>query len=436
MSVRDPRVATRAYQLTLRELHPWQKWVLAQGRRFNACTIGRRWGKSEGLGVYLLVDAALRGLPVGWFAPSYKILAEIFRATCGLLAPLTRHRDLQGHRLELVTGAVVEFWTLDSPDAGRSRKYGRVLVDEAAMVKQFKAVLHGALLPTLSDLGGDIWLLTTPRGFDEYYDVTIDFAARADGFTVQVPSTTNPYLEQAELDLLKSVMAPRYYAQEILASFESLAGRIVHQFDFFHNTIEAVTVPAHGDLLVGLDFNVNPMTAVVGFLREARERLEDGSTETYDELVIFDEIELHDSGTPEMCVELKTRFKDRVDDLIVYPDPTGGSRSSVAAKPTDTNFTLIKEAGLRVSTGKVPLLEDKFNEINALCCNARGRRRAKIARKCKRLIAAAQQYSYKNDTSQPDKGKWDHLVDAWGNIVHREFPIAASGSVVGEVYGR
>ena len=37
-------------------------------------------------------------------------------------------------RLELVTGGVIQFWSLVNPDTARGRKFKRVVINEAAMV--------------------------------------------------------------------------------------------------------------------------------------------------------------------------------------------------------------------------------------------------------------------------------------------------------------
>ena len=44
--------------------------------------------------------------------------------------------DKTERRIELITGGVIEFWSLVDPDAGRSRKYKRVVIDEAAKVRE------------------------------------------------------------------------------------------------------------------------------------------------------------------------------------------------------------------------------------------------------------------------------------------------------------
>ena len=93
--------------------------------------MGRRFGKTT-YGLHRLIRPALDGFPVAWFAPSYKYLTEAWREFERALKPVVVRKNATEHRIELVTGGSIDFWSLKDEDAGRSRKYKRVVVDEAA----------------------------------------------------------------------------------------------------------------------------------------------------------------------------------------------------------------------------------------------------------------------------------------------------------------
>src|SRR5690349_3727463 len=62
--------------LTLSTLHKSQRQIVKESDRFNVVCCGRRFGKSK-LSVNLLCEpAALDSSPVGYFAPTYKLLEE------------------------------------------------------------------------------------------------------------------------------------------------------------------------------------------------------------------------------------------------------------------------------------------------------------------------------------------------------------------------
>src|SRR5436305_1463744 len=124
---------TRTLTLLMPRPHPAQREILAGMRRFNVVDCGRRFGKTV-LGESRIIPPALEGYPSGWFAPTYKYLTEVWNDCNRILHDVTASANKQERRLELITGGVIEFWSLEDQDAGRSRKYRRVVIDEAAKV--------------------------------------------------------------------------------------------------------------------------------------------------------------------------------------------------------------------------------------------------------------------------------------------------------------
>ena len=211
---------TRTIHLRLNRLHPAQQQVYDERRRFNVLCAGRRLGKSR-FGIRLSADTALTGKPVGWYSPTYKMLAELWRETRATLAPVTTQKNEQEKRLELITGGVIEFWSLDAPETSRGRRYARVIVDEAAMVSDLAEVWDMVIRPTLIDYAGDAWFLSTPKGRDDFaamYDLG-QSDDHPDWASWRFASTANPYLPADELDALRSTMTSRAYEQEIEARF-------------------------------------------------------------------------------------------------------------------------------------------------------------------------------------------------------------------------
>src|SRR5579863_533254 len=118
-------------EIELPRPHPGQSLILNSCKRFNVVSCGRRFGKTT-LGLHRLIGPALDGHPVGWFSPTYKYHAEAWREFVRILDPLIVRKNATAGLIELVTGGTLEFWTLSDQDAGRSRKYKRIGIDEAA----------------------------------------------------------------------------------------------------------------------------------------------------------------------------------------------------------------------------------------------------------------------------------------------------------------
>jgi hypothetical protein len=215
--------------ILLPELHPGQLVVERGWRRFNALACGRRWGKSKYL-TRRMALRALRGESYGYFAPTYKILKEVFSEAGSRLSPVANVLRSE-KRIEIpATGGLIEFWTLEDEDAGRSRKYHEVGIDEAGLVKDLEGRWHNAIRPTLTDYQGEACLAGTPKGRNFFHTA---FALGQDPLnddwsSWQMPTATNtkiPNLE-AELEAARSQMPERSFRQEYLAEFLDEAGGV------------------------------------------------------------------------------------------------------------------------------------------------------------------------------------------------------------------
>lgn len=166
---------------------------------------------------------ALHGEPVAWFSPTYRMLSEVWRDATRRLHAVIERSNAQEHRLALVTGGVIDMWSLDSPDVARGRKYVRAIIDEAAMVPVLQDAWEQVIRSTLADYRGDAWFLSTPRGFNHFHDLyqmgqNPDLPEWA---SWRMPTHSNPHIPADELAALERELPSRVYRQEILALFEA-----------------------------------------------------------------------------------------------------------------------------------------------------------------------------------------------------------------------
>ena len=204
-------------EITLHRLHDGQKAVVEHPARFKVVMCGRRWGKSA-CGIRWLCDGALAGEPVAWFAPSYKIALEAWRELVQRLGAITERVSEQDKRLELKTGGVIEVWTLDGPDPARGRKYSRVVIDEAGIVRDLLDVFQSAIRPTLVDLGGKVLVLGTPKGRRHGF-VTMFQRGQgedADWQSFRAATAENPYIPLEEVEAARKELPPEIFQQEFL----------------------------------------------------------------------------------------------------------------------------------------------------------------------------------------------------------------------------
>lgn len=236
------RLRKRQFEIEIPALHSAQQQIVNESARFNVLACGRRFGKTT-LGLELDIQPALDGYPVAWFSPTYKMMGEVWRDTRKVLAPITKTVNAQEHRLELITGGVMDMWSLDSPDSTRGRKYKRVVVDEAAMVPNFQEAWQAAIRPTLTDYEGDAYWLSTPKGmnfFKQGFDYGQD-PLMPDWASWQMPTTSNPYMSPAEIEKARQELPELTFKQEYLAEFLQSEGAV------FRNIKPNLTAPLNAD---------------------------------------------------------------------------------------------------------------------------------------------------------------------------------------------
>lgn len=204
----------------LPRLHPAQMTIRNQAKRFNVLACGVRFGKST-MGVRLIADDALAGYPVAWFSPTYKALEEIWNQFKARLAPAIRAKDEQQRRLELITGGIIDFWSLDAPDTIRGRKYKTAAIDEAAIVPKLQYAWENVILTRLTDMMGGAWFFSTPKGLNFFYQLWQRGAGGndPDWASWRMPTSANPHIPPAAIEAARRNMTERAYSQEYDANF-------------------------------------------------------------------------------------------------------------------------------------------------------------------------------------------------------------------------
>ncbi|MDP2811776.1 MAG: phage terminase large subunit [Rhodocyclaceae bacterium] len=213
------------------DLHAGQRRILDKPTRFKVARCGRRFGKTllaiEWLA--LMEGGAIDGVPVAFFAPTYKLLLDVWTDMERTLKPITRKANKTEMRIELITGGIIDFWTLEDTDAGRGRKYARIVLDEAAHARYLKDAWERAIAPTLTDLRGDAWFISTPNGINFFHELYQrgDDPAFPDWAAFHMPSTANPHLDPGEVESKRTELPELVFRQEYLAEFVTFGAGLV-----------------------------------------------------------------------------------------------------------------------------------------------------------------------------------------------------------------
>lgn len=400
---------------------------VAQSRMFH-CTAprlvsvsARRLGKTTYAGVRLFHSAyTIERAECRYIAPTYKQAKEIFWKPLKRIVPACYVAKINEGDLSvtLLNESTIKLLGAENYDSLRGPGLNDVVFDEFADIA--KEAWEEVIEPTLADREGRAAFLGTPKGYDHFHDlyqlglVKSQEEWRSFHFT----TAQGGRVKRSIIDRARATLDIRVFRQEYEASFETLSGRVYDNFDRAPwpkgNCYERV-VDRGGEVLVGLDFNINPMSAVIGQDVE-------GLPEIFDELV------LHTSNTEEMAQALRTKFGERRP-ITVCPDASGKQRHTNAPMG-QTDFTILARYGMKILSKNVnPVIVDRVNNVQCVLKSGTGVRRVRIHPRCKNLIKGLEGLTWKESasgqsTNQIDKTMGlDHITDAFGYLLWQKFNI-------------
>lgn len=159
-------------------------------------------------------------------------------------------------------------------------------------------------------------------------------------------------------------------------------------------------------IYIGMDFNVQPMTAVVCNI-------------VNNQIVVHDEVFLENSDTYKMCNHL---IKHKYFGMVI-PDSTGKNRKTSGK----SDHNILKESGFQIPTVRNPFVTDRVNNVNRLLTN----NQIIINPKCKKLIGDLERVSWKdNKLDQKTDPMLTHISDAFGYLANYIFPIQGHGKSI------
>lgn len=401
--------------------HKYRAYVggFGSGKTFSGCL---------DLGMFA---AKHKGVPQGYFAPTYPLIRDIFYMTMAeaweILGQSAGRNDFRveikdsNKEVHLFVGrepyGVIICRTMDNPANIVGFKIARALVDEIDVMREDKAeqawnkIIARLRYRVPGEVNG-IGVTTTPEGFKFAYKKFRKNRTESYGMVQASTYENREYLPPDYIDSLKESYPANLIEAYLNGEFVNLVGSTVYnQYDRkLNDSIEVDD--GKGELRISMDFNVTKMAAVV-----FKYKTIDGVKTLH----AVDEFkDLYD--TADMIEHIKMRYPNR--SVTVYPDASGKNRKTVGADVTD--IKLLKLAGFRVKAKDVnPRVKTRINSVNAMLCNANDERKLFInSEKCPALVECIEQQIY-NEKGEPDKTSGvDHMLDAFGYIVAYEHGIS------------
>ncbi len=386
-----------------------QTTVINSGARFRVLVTGRRFGKT-----YLAINeiakfASQPNKKVWYVAPTYRQAKTICWSE--LKDKLIRHKWVKGINhsdltITLRNKSTITLRGSENFDALRGVGLDMVIFDEFSDIN--KEAWYEVLRPTLSDTNGHALFCGSPRGFGNWsYELFKMGETNKEWESFKYTTLEGGQVPDEEIEQAKQDLDIRTFQQEYEATFVNYSGMIYYNFSRDKNLIDKYNRNSLV-LHIGLDFNVDPMCAVVSVIENEK-------------VIVIDEIQIYSSNTNEMCEEINNRYKDKK--IVVYPDPSARQRKTSAGGLTD--LAILKNFGFDVKCrNTAPLVRDRINSVNSKLKNVAGKNNLYILNSCKNVIKSIERQIYKEGTHIPDKDSgFDHMNDALGYLIEFNFPI-------------
>lgn len=358
-----------------------QAEIALDKHRFRVLNCGRRFGKTT-----LAIEEIKGKIAAGkkhicYIAPTYQQARDI---AWEALKKELRGADFNESRLEIrIIDCVVVLRGWESIETLRGQAFDFIVIDEAAMMRNFDVNWEEIIRPTLTDTIGKAMFISTPKGFNHFYDLFNKELDDTDYRSFHFTTYDNPNIPVEELEKARKEMTEDRFAQEYLADFKKASGLVYKEFtrdciysDEKHNTIEKIA---------GVDFGYTNPSAILTIDRDS-----DNNYWVSDEWY----------RTGKTNIELIEYIKSKGYNAV-YPDPAEPDR-----------ITEFQNHG--INTREVSKdIEAGIDRVRELLKN----NKLKVHKSCTNLIWELETYSYpakkpdKNEPEIPIKEN-DHCLDA------------------------
>lgn len=400
--------------------HQQQTKAWRTNARFVALAAGRGSGKTE-----LARRRVVRFLNVKkpWSDPLYfyalPTMQQAKRVAWDAILRLIPPHWIKGvpnkssMKIETIYGSCLYVVGMDKPHRVEGVQWDGGVVDESC--DQRPGAFDKTLLPAFSHRNAWCWRIGVPKRhgigaveFKEFFDKGMAGEDGIESYTWKSEEILTP----DQMAFFRSHMDERDFNEQFGASWESSSGAIFYAFSESVNVTPLVHYDPELPIVVGSDFNVDPMAWVIGHIVD-------------DELYVFDELFLRNTNTQETLNYLYARYGQHQTGWEFYGDASGRARKTSASA---SDYAQIKrdarfKHALTFYNRRNPAVADRFASCNAMLRSAAGRARLYVHPRCKNLITDLKGRAYKEGTSAPnDKGDVGHITDGLGYIVHSRFP--------------
>lgn len=328
----------------------------------------------------------------------------------------TRESDLT---IETRFGSKLYLVGADKPERLEGVQWDGGVIDESC--DQDPGLFDRSVLPATEHRRAWVWRIGVPkrqgRGASNFRKCVDDWRSGKLGPEYESytwPSST--VLTPDQIEAARQRMDSKDFDEQYGALWQDQGGLVFHAFDERLNVDASIRRDPGQPIVVGSDFNVDPMSWVIGQKVPGEPRLK-----------FFDEIWMRNTNTRAALDELHRRYGDNTAGWYFFGDASGRARKTAAASSDYVqivNDSRFADAHVHYPRAN-PAVADRFSACNAHLCNAAGDRRSTFhPRGCAHLIEDLKTRAYEEGSRAPDDfDDVGHATDAWGYVVHYLYPV-------------
>lgn len=253
------------------KLHEKQQEIVRCKKRFRVVCAGRRFGKSTlAVEEMLWVAVNVTNARVAYIAPTHQAARDIvwnqLKQRTASLSPQPNES-----RLDMIvpnaseTTSFIALRSWDAVESLRGQFFDLIVLDEVAQYRNFDEGWNAVLRPALTDKKGRAIFISTPRGYNKFYEL---FSIQDQDYaSFRFTSYDNPHIDPAEIDEARRLLPEDTFEQEYMAEFRKLTGLVYKEFDRNKHIFQDLT-DAQGEKLAGIDFGFTNPTAVLTIIKD------------------------------------------------------------------------------------------------------------------------------------------------------------------------
>lgn len=421
--------------------HPDQSRLWREKSRRVLVAAGRGSGKTEiarrRIVRHLRVKKPWRDPRYVYAMPTYRQSRDKIRDKILSLIPRQWFVKVPGDsamEFKTIFGSWLFLYGMDVPARVEGDQYDGFVLDERSDIRN--GAVSRSIRPALTHRNAWLWEIGVPKrygcGAAEFKSAFKRGMNSESGLTSYTWSSEG-VLTPEEWREAQLQTDAKDFDEQYRGNFVDAGGGAFYSYDANYNTAQCDWRP-NDLIIVGCDFNVNPMAWVLCHIVEYLQP--DGTRLRV--LEVFDEIWLHDTNTRASLNVLWEKYgKRHRGGWLFVGDASAKARKTSAATSDITQIRNDKRFNAKVRFPKSnPPVRDRLSACNTLLCNAADQRRCMIdSVRCTRLMNDLDTRTLKPSGEPDDDAMTGHISDGWGYVVCQFFPLRLDSSADDGVAG-